>query len=170
MLVVTTNEIHGWDLQRVCGEVYGVHVRASTDPGNPAEGRTAAMARMLEHARVKGGNAVVGMRLDSAALGDGRVELCAYGTAVVAAPVDDGARQTATSLGYGQPGASATEEPASPQPSEQQQYAQQQYAQPGYTQQPQQGYPQQPYPQQYPQQGYPQQQPQQYPQGYPGPQ
>jgi uncharacterized protein YbjQ (UPF0145 family) len=147
MLVVTTNDIHGWDLQRVCGEVYGVHVRASSDPGNPAEGRTAALTRMLEHARVKGGNAVVGMRLDSAALGDGRVELCAYGTAVVAAPVDDGARQTATSLGYGQPGASSTEDTTPPQATEQPQYAQQQYQQ----------------------QGYPQQ-PQQYPQGYPGPQ
>ena len=172
MLVVTTNEIHGWDLQRVCGEVYGIHVRAANDPSNPADGRAAAVARMLEFARVKGGNAVIGMRLDSAAMGDGRVELCAYGTAVVAAPVDDGARQTATALGYGQPGASSTDDaPASEQqqqPDAQQPYPQQGYPQ-GYPQQPQQpGYPQQPYPG-----GYPQQQPypqQGYPQGYPGPQ
>jgi uncharacterized protein YbjQ (UPF0145 family) len=174
MLVVTTNEIHGWDLQRVCGEVYGVHVRAGNDPSNPADGRAAAVARMLDHARVKGGNAVIGMRLDSASTGDGRIELCAYGTAVVAAPVDEGARQTATSLGYGQPGAASGEENAAPAPSEQPQY-EQPAQQPQYGQQqpyPQQGYPQQPYPQPgYPQQGYPQPgYPQQYPQGYPGPQ
>jgi uncharacterized protein YbjQ (UPF0145 family) len=175
MLVVTTNDIHGWDLQRVCGEVYGVHVRAGNDPSNPADARTAAIARMLEHARVKGGNAVIGLRLDSAPSGDGRIEISAYGTAVVAAPVDEGARQTATSLGYGQPGASSTEEVASPPATEQPQYEQpspQPYQQQPY---PQQGYPQQGYPQQqpYPQQGYPQQQPypqQGYPQGYPGPQ
>jgi uncharacterized protein YbjQ (UPF0145 family) len=177
MLVVTTDEIHGWDVQRVCGEVFGLTVRRvapGVDPeASQAETRTEVLSRMLEHARVKGGNAVVGLRFDSTALGDGSTEVCAYGTAVVAVPVDEGAKQTATALGYGQPGAAA-EQPAQPEQPAQQQYAEQQaYAQ-QYPQQ--QGYPQG-YGQQqgYPQQGYPQQgqpgyqQPGQYPQqGQPG--
>jgi len=177
MLVVTTNDIRGWDVQRVCGEVYGISLRANpTSPGTDAEkdlteSRTEVIARMLEHARQKGGNAVVGLHFDASASGAGFTELCAYGTAVVAIPIDEGARQTATSLGYGQPSA-----PAEPQPAYgQQPYGQPGYGQPGYGQQPAYGQPaygQQPAPgydpnqgyygqggpgQQYPPQGYPQQ-------------
>ena len=64
------------------------------------------MGRMLEHARAKGGNAVIGMRFDTSEMGDVWTELCAYGTAVVAVPVDEGAKQTARAAGYGQPGGS----------------------------------------------------------------
>jgi hypothetical protein len=120
------------------------------------DSRNEVMGRMLEHARQKGGNAVIGMRFDTSEMGDVWTELCAYGTAVVAIPVDEGAKQTAAALGYGQPGGS----PASPEP------VQQMPQQPQYGQQPQyaQGYPQQQgYPPQqgYPQQGYPQQPPRQ---------
>jgi uncharacterized protein YbjQ (UPF0145 family) len=166
MLVVTTNDIPGWEIQRVCGEVFGLTVRsrnAFSQMGaglkslfggelqgmtkNLMDSRNEVMARMLEHARQKGGNAVIGMRFDTSEMGDVWTELCAYGTAVVAVPVDEAARQTAAALGYGQPGGS----PASPDPVQQQP----QYGQPGYGQ----GYPQQQqgYPQGYPQQGYPQQ-------------
>jgi uncharacterized protein YbjQ (UPF0145 family) len=157
MMVVTTNDIPGWEIQRVCGEVFGLTVRsrnAFSQMGagfkslfggelqgmtkNLAESRNEVMGRMLEHARAKGGNAVIGMRFDTSEMGDVWTELCAYGTAVVAIPVDDGAKQTATQLGYGAPGGS----PASPDPAYGQQPQQQGYAQ------------QQPYPQQ----GYPQQQ------------
>jgi uncharacterized protein YbjQ (UPF0145 family) len=174
MLVVTTNEIPGWEIQRVCGEVFGLTVRsrnAFSQLGaglksmfggelqgmtrNLAESRNEVMGRMLEHARSKGGNAVIGMRFDTSEMGDVWTELCAYGTAVVAIPVSDGAKQTASALGYGNPGGS----PATPDP-QQQTFAQQPYEQgqqPQY-QQPQPGYapqqPQQPYP---PQQGFPQQ-------------
>jgi uncharacterized protein YbjQ (UPF0145 family) len=180
MLVVTTDEIHGWDVQRVCGEVFGLAVRGRIAPGtNPeislSESRTDVLSRMLEHARVKGGNAVVGLRFDTTDFGDGSTELCAYGTAVVAVPVDDGAKQTATALGYGQPAAAAAE-PAQPAAQPQQAYAQQyppQQAYPGYGQPGQAG--QQQYPQQQPayqqpgQQQPGQQQPgqQQYPQQQP---
>lgn len=188
MLVVTTDEIHGWDVQRVCGEVFGLSLRARTAPGaegekNLSESRNEVISRMLEHARSKGGNAVVGLRFDTSELGEGFSELCAYGTAVVAVPVDEGAKQTATALGYGQPGGA----PANPEPPAQQQqydpnqqYAHQQYAQQYPQQQPAYSQPQydpnQQYPQQYPGQQYPPQQPgqqqyppQQYPpqQGYP---
>jgi uncharacterized protein YbjQ (UPF0145 family) len=138
MLVVTTNDIPGWEIQRVCGEVFGLTVRsrnAFSQLGagfksmfggelqgmtkNLADSRNEVMARMLEHARAKGGNAVIGMRFDTSEMGDTWTELCAYGTAVVAVPMDDGARQTAMSLGYGQPGGS----PAQVEPT--QAYAQQ---------------------------------------------
>ena len=156
MLVVTTNDLPGWEIQRVCGEVFGLTVRsrnAFSQLGagfksmfggelqgmtrNLAESRNEVMGRMLEHARQKGANAVIAMRFDTSEMGDVWTELCAYGTAVVAVPVDEGARQTAAALGYGQPGGS----PATPDPA----YGQQ----PGQQQQPPQ-YAQQQYPQQYP--------------------
>ena len=120
MMVVTTNEIPGWEIQRVCGEVFGLTVRsrnAFSQIGagfksmfggelqgmtrNLAESRNEVMGRMLEAARARGGNAVIGMRFDTSEMGDVWTELCAYGTAVVAVPVDEGARQTAAQLGYG---------------------------------------------------------------------
>ena len=185
MLVVTTDAISGWEVQRVCGEVFGVALRARPAQGAEgekalADGRNEVISRMLEHARTKGGNAVVGLRFDSTDLGSDGAELCAYGTAVVAVPVDEGARQTATSLGYGQP----SNEQAQQQYDQNQQYAQQYQQYPGYGQQqydPNQQYyaqqqgqpyygqqqgqpyygqqqPGQPGYQQYPQQQYPQQQ------------
>ncbi|HZC73331.1 MAG TPA: YbjQ family protein [Jatrophihabitans sp.] len=168
MLVVTTNEIPGWEIQRVCGEVFGLTVRsrnAFSQMGagfksmfggelqgmtrNLAESRNEVMGRMLEHARQKGANAVVGMRFDTSEMGETWTELCAYGTAVVAVPVTEGARQTAQSLGYAGPGGPPPGQ--GPAPHQQPQQPQQGYQQPIYAQQPQ-GYPQQ-------QQGYPPHQP-----------
>jgi len=164
MLVVTTNDIPGWEIQRVCGEVFGLTVRSrnvfsqfgaglkSLAGGelrgmteNLINSRNEVMGRMLESARSRGGNAVIGMRFDTSEMGDTWTEICAYGTAVVAIPVTEAAKQTAIQLGYGQPGGS----PASPSPVQ--------------GPPPQQAYPQQSYPQQdYPQQGHPQQPPQGY--------
>jgi len=182
MLVVTTNDIPGWEIQRVCGEVFGLTVRsrnAFSQMGaglksmfggelqgmtkNLSDSRNEVMGRMLEHARSKGGNAVIGMRFDTSEMGDIWTELCAYGTAVVAVPVDEGAKQTASSLGYGNPsGGTATPEPpqAYQQPPQGYEQPPQGYEQPpqAYPQQPPQGYEQpQGYPQQPPPQGYPQQ-------------
>jgi len=138
MLVVTTNDIPGWEIQRVVGEVFGLTVRsrnAFSQLGagfksmfggelqgmtkNLTESRNEVMSRMLEHARAKGANAVIGMRFDTSEMGETWTELCAYGTAVVASPVDEGARQTAAELGYGLPGGSPTQ----PGPGQQGQYA-----------------------------------------------
>jgi uncharacterized protein YbjQ (UPF0145 family) len=142
MLVVTTNDIPGWEIQRVCGEVFGLTVRSrnvfsqfgaglKSLAGGELKGmtenlinsRNEVMGRMLEAARARGGNAVIGMRFDTSEMGETWTEICAYGTAVVAIPVDEAARQTATQLGYGQP-------PPSNQPPAQ-------YAQPQVAQQPQ---------------------------------
>jgi uncharacterized protein YbjQ (UPF0145 family) len=122
MLVTTTNEIPGWQIQRVIGEVFGLTVRsrnAFSQMGaglksmfggelqgmtkNLIESRNEVMSRMLEAARARGGNAVICMRFDTSDMADTWTELCAYGTAVVAVPIDEGARQTAAELGYGQP-------------------------------------------------------------------
>jgi uncharacterized protein YbjQ (UPF0145 family) len=129
MLVVTSDLIPGWQIQRVCGEVFGLTVRSrnafsqlgaglkSVFGGelqamtkNLSDSRNEVMGRMLEHARSKGGNAVVAMRFDTSEMGNTWTELCAYGTAVVAVPLDDAARQTAAELGYGP----AAEPPAVP--------------------------------------------------------
>jgi uncharacterized protein YbjQ (UPF0145 family) len=122
MLVTTTNDLPGWQIQRVCGEVFGLTVRsrnAFSQMGagiksmfggelqgmtkNLAASRNEAMGRLLDAAREKGGNAVVCMRFDTTELGETWTEICAYGTAVVAAPMDEGARLTAQQLGYGMP-------------------------------------------------------------------
>ncbi len=120
MLVVTTNDIPGWEIQRVCGEVFGLTVRsrnAFSQMGaglksifggelqgmtkNLVDSRNEVMARMIEAARERGGNAVIAMRFDTSEMADTWTEICAYGTAVVAVPVSDAARQTAAELGYG---------------------------------------------------------------------
>jgi uncharacterized protein YbjQ (UPF0145 family) len=177
MLVVTTDQITGWEVQRVCGEVFGVALRAH--PAQDGDGadtsltdaRNDVISKMLEQTRTKGGNAVVGLRFDSSGLGADGSELCAYGTAVVAVPVDEGARQTATALGYGQPAAAEPAQPQQPQYDQTQQQYAQQYGQQQYDPNQQQYYGQQQYPgygqQQYPGYGQPGQQGQQYP-GYGG--
>lgn len=120
MLVVTTNDIPGWEIQRVCGEVFGLTVRsrnAFSQMGaglksmfggelqgmtkNLTESRNEAMGRRIEEARNRGGNAIIAMRFDTTELGDVWTEICAYGTAVHAVPVTDGAKYTASQLGYG---------------------------------------------------------------------
>ena len=120
MLIVTTFEIPGWRIDRMLGEVFGLTVRSrnalsqigaafqSLGGGelqgmtqNLIDSRNESMVRMIDAARSRGGNAVVGMRFDASELGQTWTEICAYGTAVIATPLDDGARQTATELGYG---------------------------------------------------------------------
>ena len=115
VLIVTTNDLPGWEIQRVCGEVFGLTVRSrnafsqmgagfkcSAESGkNLAESRNEAMARLITEAQNRGGNAIIGMRFDTTELGDVWTEICAYGTAVQAVPVTDGAKYTAQQLGYG---------------------------------------------------------------------
>ncbi|WGL51474.1 YbjQ family protein [Nocardioides sp. BP30] len=119
MLVVTTNDLPGWEIDRVCGEVMGLTVRsrnAFSQLGagfkslvggelkgmtqNLVNSRTEVMERMMQEARNRGGNAIVAMRFDTSEMGDVWTEICAYGTAVVAWPVTDGAHETARQLGY----------------------------------------------------------------------
>ena len=120
MLVVTTNDLPGWEIQRVCGEVFGLTVRsrnAFSQIGagfksmfggelqgmtkNLTDSRNEAMARLIAEARARVVNAIVAMRFDTTELGDVWTEICAYGTAVQAVPVTDAAKYTAQQLGYG---------------------------------------------------------------------
>jgi len=77
---------------------------------NLAQSRNEAMTRLIDEARGKGGNAIIGMRFDTTETGEVWTEICAYGTAVQAVPVTDAARYTASQLGYA----------AAPQPQPQQ--------------------------------------------------
>jgi putative heavy-metal-binding protein len=63
------------------------------------------MTRLFAEAQARGGNALIAMRFDTTELGANWTEICAYGTAVVAIPVTEAAKQTAIQLGYGQPAA-----------------------------------------------------------------
>src|SRR6201990_1909805 len=101
MLCVTTNDIPGWQIQRVYGEVFGLTVRSrnafsqmgaglKSMFGGELKGMTKALAdsrleviqRMTEEAEAKGANAIVAMRFDTSEMGEMWTEICAYGTAV----------------------------------------------------------------------------------------
>jgi len=100
MLVVTTDSVPGYEVHDVIGEVVGVTARShnpfvegikSLNKGrlNPemmkilAGSRLEAVADMIEAARRKGANAVVGMRFDHRTVSPVWTEICAYGTAVL---------------------------------------------------------------------------------------
>ena len=101
MLISTMNDLPGYEIQEVLGEVFGLTVR-SRNFGSQlgaglkslvggelggmtkmlAQGREEAIARLLAETEAKGGNAIVAMRFDSSELGGTWTEICAYGTAV----------------------------------------------------------------------------------------
>jgi uncharacterized protein YbjQ (UPF0145 family) len=111
MLVVTTDLLPGYVIRRVLGEVHGVTARPRNHfaegvkelsgaidprmPANLAHSRDEAVADMTRQAYRRGGNAVVGMRFDHRDVSSGWTEICAYGTAVLAAPVHRAAERSA---------------------------------------------------------------------------
>jgi uncharacterized protein YbjQ (UPF0145 family) len=180
MLIVTTLEIPGYKIDAVLGEVMGMTVRSATSGANLAgvngrgeiseytnmvyESRNQVMQRMWDQCVQRGGNAIVGMRFDTADIAASFSEVCAYGTAVVIRPiateVQGGTPQSiAHAAGQPNPGIPSPQ-PQGYAPQQPQEYAPQQV----------QDYPQaQEYPrvQEYPQQvqGYTLQ-PEEYQQGY----
>ncbi len=101
MLIVTTNEIPGYQITAVHGDVFGLVVRARNVFSNMGaqlrtvvggevggytrmliDSRNQARQRMWSEARSRGANAVVGMRFDCNEIGDIMSEVAAYGTAV----------------------------------------------------------------------------------------
>jgi len=101
VLIVTTNEIPGYRITHVHGDVFGLIVRARnvfsnlgaqlmTLAGGEVAGytklltdsRNQARERMWLEARAVGANAVVAMRFDCNEIGDIMSEVAAYGTAV----------------------------------------------------------------------------------------
>lgn len=106
VLIVTTNDIPGYRITQVHGDVFGLIVRARNYFSNLgaqfrtlaggevagyirllAESRNQARERMWREARVRGANAVVGMRFDCNEIGGIMSEIAAYGTAVTAEPL-----------------------------------------------------------------------------------
>ena len=101
MIVTTMNDIPGYDVEEVFGEVFGLTVRSrnigsqfgaslKSIMGGELKGMTTAlvdsreqvMQRMTEEAEKKGANAVIAMRFDTSEMGPNWTEICAYGTAV----------------------------------------------------------------------------------------
>jgi uncharacterized protein YbjQ (UPF0145 family) len=101
MIVATTNDLPGYRIEEVLGEVWGLTVRSrnafsqmgaglKSMFGGELKGMTKAlyesrnevMTRMIEEAERRGANAVVAMRFDTSEMGDIWTEICAYGTAV----------------------------------------------------------------------------------------
>ena len=101
MLITTTNELPGYAVEEVFGEVFGLTVRSrnlgsqigsslKSIVGGELKGMTKALVdsreqviqRMVEEAEAKGGNAILAMRFDTSEMGGQWTEICAYGTAV----------------------------------------------------------------------------------------
>ena len=101
MIVTTMNDIPGYTVDEVYGEVMGLTVRSrnvgsqigaqlKSILGGELKGMTKAlvesrqqvMERMVEEAEAKGANAIIAMRFDTSEMGPNWTEICAYGTAV----------------------------------------------------------------------------------------
>jgi uncharacterized protein YbjQ (UPF0145 family) len=101
MLIATTNDLPGYTVEEVFGEVFGLTVRSrnigsqlgaglKSILGGELKGMTKALvdsreqvvARMVDEAEAKGANAILAMRFDTSEMGSNWTEICAYGTAV----------------------------------------------------------------------------------------
>ena len=101
MIISTMNDLPGYSIDEVMGEVFGLTVR-SRNVGSQigasfkslvggelkgmtkmlASGRDDATERLVEAAGGKGANAILAFRFDTSELGSTWTEICAYGTAV----------------------------------------------------------------------------------------
>jgi len=103
--VTTALGLRGMTIERDLGVAFGLIVRSmgavkSIGAGFKAmrqgevtqytelleDSRRHAIDRMVENAKLLGGNAVIAMRFDSSEIGQQLTEIVAYGTAVVARP------------------------------------------------------------------------------------
>src|SRR5207302_11034919 len=101
MIVTTMNDIPGYEVDEVFGEVMGLTVRSrnvgsqigaglKSILGGELKGMTKALVasreqvrqRMIEEAEAHGANAIIAMRFDTSEMGGNWTEICAYGTAV----------------------------------------------------------------------------------------
>jgi uncharacterized protein YbjQ (UPF0145 family) len=105
MIITTTENVRGYKVREVKGQVFGVVVRSRGIGGNIMASlrslkggeikeytqllettRNDAIDRMVQNAQAMGANGVVMMRFDSSEIGDTMSEIVAYGTAVVLDP------------------------------------------------------------------------------------
>ena len=106
MLISTMNDVPGYRVTSVLGEVFGLTVRSrnvgsqfgaafKSLAGGELKGMTKNLQlsrqevidRMVVEAEARGGNAVLAMRFDTSEMGGNWTEICAYGTAVVIEPL-----------------------------------------------------------------------------------
>lgn len=106
MLVSTMNDVPGHQVVQVLGEVTGLTVRARNVGvqlgaslkalvGGELGGLTTqlmqtreeALARLVQAAETRGGNAILAMRFDANEVANGYQEVVAYGTAVIIQPL-----------------------------------------------------------------------------------
>ncbi|HZW81867.1 MAG TPA: YbjQ family protein [Candidatus Deferrimicrobium sp.] len=102
MIVVTTENLPGYKVKEVKGQVFGLVVRSRGLGGNIIaslrsivggeiheytsmleDARKQAIDRLVMNATAMGANAIVMMRFDSSEIGQYMSEVLAYGTAVV---------------------------------------------------------------------------------------
>lgn len=102
MIVATTENLAGYKVKEVKGQVFGVVVRSRGLGGNIVaslrsllggeiheytamleDSRKQALDRMVQNAAKMGANAVVMMRFDGSEIGNTMTEVVAYGTAVI---------------------------------------------------------------------------------------
>jgi len=105
MIITTTENVRGYRVREVKGQVFGVVVRSRGIGGNlmaqlrSLKGgeikeytqllettRNDAIDRMVQNAQAMGANGVVMMRFDSSEIGETMSEIVAYGTAVIVDP------------------------------------------------------------------------------------
>jgi uncharacterized protein YbjQ (UPF0145 family) len=104
IIITTMNDLPGYRVTAVHGEVFGLITRSRNVFANIGAGlrtivggevrgytklltrsREQAIERLQEATRERGGNAVIAMRFDASELGAGITEVVAYGTAVTVA-------------------------------------------------------------------------------------
>lgn len=102
MIVATTENLAGYKVKEVKGQVFGLVVRSRGLGGNIVAGlrslvggeiheytalledsRKQALDRMVQNAASMGANAIVMMRFDGSEIGTSMTEVVAYGNAVV---------------------------------------------------------------------------------------
>ena len=106
MLISTMNDVPGFKVTSVLGEVFGLTVRSRNVGSNMGAAfksltggelkgltknlqlsREEVTGRMVTEAEARGGNCVLAMRFDTSEMGGNWTEICAYGTAVVVEPL-----------------------------------------------------------------------------------
>jgi uncharacterized protein YbjQ (UPF0145 family) len=101
MLISTMNDLPGYEITEVLGEVFGLTVRSRNIGSqfgaglkslvggelkgmtkNLVTSRQEVVQRMVDEAALRGADAIMAMRFDTSEMGGNWTELCAYGTAV----------------------------------------------------------------------------------------
>ena len=109
MLIVTMNDLPGYRIDAVLGEVMGMTVRSANIGANLVasfrsigggevneytqlvyDPRQQVMDRMWQQAVQRGANAIIAMRFDTGEIAAAFTEICCYGTAVVVSPIAEG--------------------------------------------------------------------------------